>query len=192
MDIEGLRDAGIHVARLYTRKEAAALVARLDADDTAWKPSRVKDYSNEEGSAIRTQDRLAEGNGLSGHLDLVGEFDRRVRTRLLPGLLRSYGGNVEAVSEFNAVRYPPGGMYRLHVDNGPGLEHRQYTVVCYLNDDVDGGATDFPYVGVHAQPKAGMAIAFPSEYPHAALPVEAGIKRVLVCWMIGPPPVRWI
>lgn len=190
MDIEGLRSAGIEVARLFTRAEAGKLRTQIDAD-ARWSPSRVqRSRTAPSGTVLRPQDRSAEGNGLRGLPDIVDVFNQRALARLLPNVLRTFGANIDELSEFNAVRYPPGGQYRVHIDNGPGLSHRRFTVVCYLNDDMTGGETDFPDLGVWAKPATGMAIAFPSEYRHASLPVETGMKHVLVCWMLGPEPFK--
>ncbi|WP_374351439.1 prolyl hydroxylase family protein [Chitinimonas sp.] len=183
--------AGIRLERLFTRLQAEQLCRELDAD-TGWYAAKVVDADSADGVALRPSDRLAEGNGLASLPKVVSRFEARVLQRILPWVLDHYRPNIDCVSEFNAVRYGPGGGYRVHIDNGPGLDYRVFTVVCYLNDDFVGGETHFPDIDLSARPDAGMAIVFPSEYPHAALPVVAGVKRVLVCWLHGPKAPRWL
>ncbi|HEY9103649.1 2OG-Fe(II) oxygenase [Chitinimonas sp.] len=110
----------------------------------------------------------------------------------MPLLQEAYQTRIALPMECSAVRYGPGGHFQVHVDNGEGLEHRAFSVVCYLNDGLTGGETHFPDLELAVRPSAGLAIAFPSGYRHAALPVMAGMKYVLVCWLAGAPAVKWI
>lgn len=187
-----LRDAGIAVARLFSRAEAAAWHTAVMADPQ-WEAGRIlARQATGDAAVIRRSDRIADCNHLDTLPEVAACFERRIRRRLLPGVLARFGPCVESLAECHAVRYHEGGQYRPHIDNGPGLAHRQFTVVCYLNDDVKGGETHFPEIDVTATPSAGMAIVFPSEYLHAARPVMAGTKVVLVCWMHGPLSIQWI
>ncbi len=100
------------------------------------------------------------------------------------------------------LRYLPGQEYRPHCDwlppgargNLPGAEHpgqRVHTVFCYLNDVAEGGATDFPQLGVRVEPRRGRIVHFtnlradgsgdPSTL-HSGLPVVAGEKWLATLW----------
>ena len=63
--------------------------------------------------------------------------------------------------------------------------HRQVSVVLYLKDDFEGGATKFKMLPeCDFRPAAGRALFFPSNwcFPHCSTPVESGKKRVAVTW----------
>ncbi|WP_460534036.1 2OG-Fe(II) oxygenase [Chitinimonas naiadis] len=124
--------------------------------------------------------------------DLLERFTHQVQAKVLPRVRAEYRANIEALADFNAIRYSEGGHFAVHRDNTAGFERRLFTVVCYLNDDIRGGETRFPDLNLAVRPQAGVAITFPSEYRHASLPVIAGVKYVLVCWLVGPPPPKWI
>jgi predicted 2-oxoglutarate/Fe(II)-dependent dioxygenase YbiX len=61
-----------------------------------------------------------------------------------------------------------------------------------LNDDFTGGRTLFPTLNYATTPAAGQAIIFPSNYLHGSEPVSRGKKFVLVSWIDGPVPIKWI
>jgi predicted 2-oxoglutarate/Fe(II)-dependent dioxygenase YbiX len=56
------------------------------------------------------------------------------------------------------------------------------SVVCYLNDDYEGGELSFRLQDLKIKPKAGDMYVFPSNfmYPHIAEKVTGGIKYSLV------------
>jgi predicted 2-oxoglutarate/Fe(II)-dependent dioxygenase YbiX len=89
------------------------------------------------------------------------------------------------------LRYREGGEYLPHADaynwDAPTKAWRRvcdrdYSMIIYLNDDFEGGELEFKYLGHVVRPKAGLLIAFPSDwrYAHAARPVAAGEKFALV------------
>lgn len=102
---------------------------------------------------------------------------------------------IEAWEHPQVLYYETGGHYRAHVDatditNEDGTFQRgevvrDVSILAYLNEDFRGGEIDFPQLGVRVKPKKGMAVAFPSNYRyrHAALPVTAGHRFALVCWL---------
>ena len=53
------------------------------------------------------------------------------------------------------------------------------TLLVYLDDDFDGGATDFPEQGETVTPRAGDALWFQHALLHAGRPVTRGTKHVL-------------
>ncbi len=95
-------------------------------------------------------------------------------------------------SEFQVVRYDPGDFYHTHRDSGPHLADRYFSVVCYLNDDFDGGGTHFPGAAYTVDPVKGHALIFPSDYLHRAERIIEGTKHIAVTWLLGAPPVQWI
>jgi hypothetical protein len=84
-------------------------------------------------------------------------------------------------SRFSLNMYQPGMGMGPHIDaydpNGTGTDLK-YTLVCYLNDDYEGGEIVFPNQNVTIKPKAGSMVMFPSgdPYTHEAKPVTSGKK----------------
>jgi len=92
------------------------------------------------------------------------------------------------------LRYRPGQQYRPHHDaRGATPEDlREWTALIWLNDDFEGGETDFPDVGVRVKGGVGDLLLFHNvttdglpdqRMMHAGLPVTSGVK-----WMAS----RWI
>lgn len=84
------------------------------------------------------------------------------------------------------LRYQPGQTYGFHHDQADYPDQkeyfRQWSVVLYLNDDFEGGGTDF--IHTYYKPKAGQALIFPSDwmFSHAGTEVVSGTKYVAVTW----------
>lgn len=89
------------------------------------------------------------------------------------------------------LRYRAGGEYLPHADayNWDDAQKawrrvcdRDFSIIVYLNDGYEGGALEFTHLNHVVRPKAGMLVAFPSDwrFAHAAQPVEAGVKYALV------------
>ena len=95
------------------------------------------------------------------------------------------------------LRYRPGQQYRRHHDAhafGPVRERRIATALLYLNDDYDGGETEFPQLGFKVQAGTGDLLIFHNltadklpdpRMMHAGLPVTRGEKWVATRWIRG-------
>lgn len=101
------------------------------------------------------------------------------------------------------LSYEPGQQYRPHFDffdpSNPAFQpqlalmgQRVATCLTYLNDEYEGGETDFPRVGWRYRGKPGDALLFlnvtPDRRPdpltlHAGLPVTRGRKWLLSQWV---------
>lgn len=80
---------------------------------------------------------------------------------------------------FRFYRYVPGQRFRMHKDGGlheRGMDSRMSFLV-YLNDDYEGGATDFRSFSI--APQAGMALMFIHETWHEGCELKRGTKYVL-------------
>jgi hypothetical protein len=84
------------------------------------------------------------------------------------------------------LEYSSNQEYKFHHDtsNDPNSKeyHRQISIVLYLNDDFDGGGTEFPHQIY--KPSPGYGLFFPSNwcFPHSGQKVLSGKKRVAVTW----------
>jgi len=92
-------------------------------------------------------------------------------------------GNMTACGlneRFRFYKYQPGHRFKPHQDGsyrrGPG-EWSEYTFMVYLNEDMEGGATNFKDISI--KPETGMALIFKHELPHEGAKVTAGLKYVL-------------
>lgn len=93
--------------------------------------------------------------------------------------------------------YEPGQEYKLHSDALPGPgNQRILTLLVYLNDDFDGGETEFPDLGIKHRGGVGDALLFASvdsasrPHPHArhaGLPITRGRKWLLSKWIREQP-----
>lgn len=82
-------------------------------------------------------------------------------------------------------RYVPGQRFKLHGDGAhvrPGGEESQFTFLIYLNDDVEGGSTNFHFGAsevLKVRPRAGTALVFMHKHLHEGAEVLGGKKYVL-------------
>ena len=59
-----------------------------------------------------------------------------------------------------------GGFHAWHYENGALEVSRQFVVQIYLNDDFDGGETEFLYQQRREEAVAGDVLIFPSSFTH--------------------------
>lgn len=119
--------------------------------------------------------------------------------------MRSSSSLAEALQ---LVHYDPGQEYTAHHDFGYADFSRKdqparfATLLLYLNEGMEGGATQFPrWVnaetrdGLNVEPRVGNAVLFYSQLPdgnmddwshHAALPVRKGEKWLMNLWVWDP------
>lgn len=101
-------------------------------------------------------------------------------------------------SHWDITYWAPGSMFEAHVDNLgspgnpydrgigiPSINSRNYTSVCYLNDDYIGGETFLGSItnpDYTCKPEKEKIFIFPSGYPHGVTNVESGDRYVLLIW----------
>jgi predicted 2-oxoglutarate/Fe(II)-dependent dioxygenase YbiX len=79
-------------------------------------------------------------------------------------------------------RYEAGQHFGIHSDqayDGPEGTSSLLTFMVYLNDDFDGGATDFPEQRETIRPRTGMALLFQHMVLHEGCRVTRGSKFVI-------------
>lgn len=87
-----------------------------------------------------------------------------------------------------------GGYFSWHDDSAMmsfGLP-RQFTVLMYLNDNFEGGYTDFLYQQLSIKPEAGMMIIYPCNmsHMHRGGIVLKGTKYIISSWLSNKPPPK--
>ncbi|MCB9756454.1 MAG: 2OG-Fe(II) oxygenase [Myxococcales bacterium] len=104
--------------------------------------------------------------------------------RARPWLPATLGGEDELVGlneRFRFYRYEPGQYFRWHTDGSYArtlAERSLLTLLVYLNDDFEGGATEFARDGA-VQPERGAALVFAHGHRHQGAPVVRGAKYVM-------------
>ncbi len=139
-------------------------------------------------------DRTSDGMFFErGENEVVARVEQRIAALLRWPL--EFGEGLQV------LRYAPGAQYRPHYDyfdpGEPGTPsilrrggQRVATLVMYLQEPEQGGATTFPDVGLEVAPKRGTAVFFSYERPHpdtrtlhGGAPVLAGEKWVATKWL---------
>ena len=143
-------------------------------------------------------DRTSDGMFFErGENEVVARLEQRIATLLRWPL--EFGEGLQI------LRYAPGAQYRPHYDYFDPAEagtptilrrggQRVATLVMYLQEPEQGGATTFPDVGLEVAPVRGTAVFFSYERPdpatrtlHGGAPVLAGEKWVATKWLREGP-----
>lgn len=183
---------GIFSVSLYDERSCRTIVHSIKRS-TGWYDARVRNevsegkYRSARMARVRKARILNPGAAESVY---VG-FDRKINLIVKPMIRRVWRADLLNHSDTQVIRYAPNGHYQEHTDSGYDLSDRYFSVLCYLNDDFEGGHTSFPYLNFSAVPKRGRAIVFPSSYMHCAEPVLSGEKFVALTWVMGPPWFHW-
>jgi prolyl 4-hydroxylase len=166
--------------RAFTPAECDFLV--LIAEPT-FQPSVV---ATDAGVDVRDPIRTSDGSTMHWLIEdpVVHAVNRR--------LAALSGTRVEQGEPLQILRYRPGQQYRRHVDwLGPD-QARVITALIYLNEEYEGGETQFPKAGVKIRGRKGDAIVFKSVLEdgrldpmseHAGLPVTKGAKFLASRWI---------
>jgi prolyl 4-hydroxylase len=101
----------------------------------------------------------------------------------------------------NILTYAPGQQYKPHHD-GTGADNvsvRTLTALIWLNDQFEGGETDFPKINVRVRGAVGDMLVFKNvrengEFDermiHAGLPVTQGVKWMASRWIRSEPYLK--
>lgn len=180
---------GILTLSLLDSAEAGEVLNEIQTTSN-WKPAKVngRKYKNEHAKEVRSATTTALKNA-SPAAEL---FNARIRSIVRPLIYKRWNHDILRHTDIQLVKYVPGDFFAVHRDNGQAYNDRYYTVVCYLNDDFEGGGTYFPSSDYTVEPVAGKAVIFPSDYLHKANEVVSGVKYVAVIWMLDTAPVSWI
>jgi len=159
---------------------------------------------------------VAEGDGESRvhqHRTSRGAMLQRAETELVARIEARLAALTAWPAEhgegLQVLRYEKGNEYRPHYDwfdpalAGPRRHmerggQRNATIVMYLSEVEQGGATSFPELGMQVQPKKGGAVFFANtdgygapdrQTLHAGEPVVKGVKFIATKWLRERPYV---
>jgi hypothetical protein len=187
---------GIFSIQLYDPSRCDAILREVKRAKS-WHAARVSLEDGNPDGVVLPATRSAFILGSNKKRPLFCDFEGEVRWHVSPLVLRLWGVNLTGCDGTQLIRYKAGGLYAPHRDSSEepteiSFASRYFTVLCYLNSNFEGGKTDFPGLGYTTTPQVGKAIVFPSNYMHSAVPVSDGEKFVLLTWLCGPVPIRWI
>lgn len=180
------------VGEFFDPIECGRLMAITDA---VAKPSRA--FDAEYSSGYRTS--------YSGDVDPHDPFVRKLQRRIddLLGIDPTYGETIQT------QRYMVGQQFQAHTDwfpaNTPYWEQekesggqRSFTAMAFLNAVEEGGATEFPRLGISIEPRPGALLIWnnadengtPNPWTiHAGTPVVRGVKYIITKWYRAR---RWV
>ena len=104
---------------------------------------------------------------------LIEELEIGLYHRLLPEYYSKYSilETCKILKNFNnkiQKTKPGGGYHAWHFEaDNMLMSHRVLAWIVYLNDDFEGGETEFLYQGVRVKPKKGTAVIWPAAFTHA-------------------------
>jgi len=187
---------GIFTTELYQPSQCVSIIRQV-SKARAWHDARVSLELGDSDGMVLPSARSALILDADEGRELFYEFEQKVRATIAPLIHQLWDVELRACDGTQLIRYKSGGMYTPHKDSSEepdelAFASRYFTVLCYLNSDFDGGRTHFPGLDYTATPEPGKALVFPSQYVHSAVPVSGGEKFVLLTWLVGPVPVRWI
>jgi hypothetical protein len=185
--------ADIFALPLLDRDSCAEFVGSIK-NSNDWLPALVRNQvgPDEYVTSVQRDARVAEILDSAEMGGLYYQFEQKMDEVVKPLIKTTFGITLAEHGGTQVLHYPPGGHYVPHQDAVSDLLYRYFTVVCYLNDDFEGGRTWFPSLGYSVQPRTGTAIIFPSRFYHCAQPVLRGEKFVIISWVNGPMPIQWI
>jgi predicted 2-oxoglutarate/Fe(II)-dependent dioxygenase YbiX len=183
---------GVFSVQLYDSAACDSIIKYAeDADD--WSPAIVgEEHTGEYQSSVRREYRAAETFSPPYRSKMRREFDWKVNSLIKPLVKQVWRSDLKEHSGTHIVRYSPGGFYVVHADAGLDVNDRYFTVLCYLNEDFQGGQTSFPLLDFSITPQKGSAVIFPATYLHRGEPVVSGRKYILVSWLTGDAPIQFI
>lgn len=171
------------VPSLFTKAECAEILAGTEGAE--WLAATV---NRAEGRAVdaRVRDNTV---AIVRNPALADELYRRIRPHVPARMSVELGGEARAERAAAGVflplrvyRYEVGQHFGLHEDQsyfGPDGEVSFLTLLVYLNEDFEGGETEFPEQQKTIVPSIGTALLFQHRVLHAGNRVITGTKYVL-------------
>jgi prolyl 4-hydroxylase len=171
--------------------ECTAIIAAIDAQ------RRPSDLADHDGSDPLF--RTSETCDLNGSDPTVAAVNARICA--YAGLDPVYGEPIQG------QRYAVGQEFKLHTDyfepHGPDYErycsvagNRTWTVMIYLNEPGDGGATRFKHIDKIVKPETGKLLAWNNRDAqgrpnpntlHQGMKVRKGVKYIITKWFRERP-----
>jgi len=188
LSVEVSQDPVINTVKAFLTPEECKYLITMCESNQRFQPSKVSGY---EENATRTS---TSAQILRGENDKIKAIESKAAQLL--------NVSVDYLESLQVVRYLPGEKFDAHhdyfhvgsinYDSEMANGQRQYTILIYLNDVIDGsGSTFFPEANLQIQPKMGLAVwwnnlqANGEENPrtlHSGEVVTQGVKYAVNVW----------
>lgn len=116
---------------------------------------------------IKKAEPLLETSGISGSVHINTDIRNSDTAWLshddpvVKNIVLKFGKDCDVCENLQVVRYKPGGFYKLHQDAIHNLENKRiHTFIFALNDEYEGGYTQFPLIDKEYKLKSGDALSF--------------------------------
>lgn len=173
MQLQQIAEGIFIVDNFLTPEECEELIARSEL--LGYKPADVDVHGQRQMlSMIRTNERVDMES-----LEIAEQFWKKLRTLKIPEIDSEQPIGVTPFFRF--YRYEGEQKFNMHKDGRKEHKgnHTRLTILVYLNDLEDSGATRFRDAQVDVFPRVGKAVLFRHELWHAGMPVNNGIKYML-------------
>jgi prolyl 4-hydroxylase len=169
------------IPALYSREECEAILASLG--NAEWLAATV---NTAQGRQVHENVRNSLTAVVRDHA-LASQLWQRVQSQLPASMSAEWGAGratVRPIGLFEPLRvyrYEVGHHFGVHSDQSYARDDARslLTLMLYLDDSFEGGATTFPEIGDTVIPRAGDALWFQRAVLHAGSPVKRGTKHVL-------------
>jgi prolyl 4-hydroxylase len=178
----------LELKNLLSKEECEALIKKYDLE-----LQKLKVVGQTE--SVESKGRIANGTWIKTEEDKV--------IQKLKNIVSSITGlPIENQEAPHFIKYDVGGEYKHHFDYfNPNAEsskshlvrggQRVFSSILYLNEDFEGGETDFPKYELRVKPTIGTLFNWRNlkvngelneKSNHAGLPVISGTKYIIVIW----------
>lgn len=191
--LEDLRAQIYTYGQFMTAAQCKALITQLQQH---FQPSTVVDQKGDSNHGYRTSQTA-----------FLEEVSPALNRELKQQIAHNMGLDQRYLESLQVQRYGQGQQYKVHTDwfheASPSFEQcvaqvgqRTWTCVVYLNDDFQGGGTQFTDLDITIVPKQGMALCWNNLTPlgepnqqtrHCGLPVIKGYKYIISAWFREKP-----
>jgi len=156
------------------------------------------DANNQRSSTSKDGVRTAEDPLRTSYTSNLQEDDEVVKT-IKEKISKELNIPIEHGEGLQGQKYEVGQFFRKHFDFFEGKSYeseclasgnRTNTLMVYLNDDFEGGGTDFPNIPFTTTPKKGTAVTWTNtvngqgilESMHEGMDVTKGTKYIITSW----------
>lgn len=162
----------------------------IDLHETAGNsPTGIFSVTQSDPAEVLDRETKVRRDHIVTEPEVAGELQRLIGKRLVPELFKAFSFRARYVKEFKIGCYDSEdrGFFRPHRDNYNEMGGRRFAMTLNLNtESYEGGELRFPEYGPDLyRPKTGDAVVFSCYHVHEVLPVTAGRRYVLLCFLFG-------
>ncbi len=174
--------------KVFTRQECRDIIECIEFFDS----NGLLFDQNPKEPYLQDQKAINLSAGDTVDLSMVLKITTKIFPKIKPCVdkyLKTYpllGARKYSIFDCKVKKIPAGGgFHQWHFENGSITTARRIFVVqIYLNDDFDGGETEFLYQGVREKASTGDVLIFPCQYTHVhrGNPPLGGTKYLVTTW----------